>query len=103
MATKFRVAHARVQANGWIPEELSNIDEGNTEKKENEMVICSRNLMTIDNLPTSSQLSKLMTTNTRFAAIRLATATEHGCRLIPTVSLHRRVLLAPLLQSTASN
>ena len=24
MATRLRIAHARVQANGWIPEELSN-------------------------------------------------------------------------------
>ena len=28
MAGKLRVEHARVQANGCIPEELSNIDEG---------------------------------------------------------------------------
>ena len=32
-----------------------------------------------------------------------ATATEHGCRLIPAVSLHRQVPLAPLLQSMAGN
>ena len=32
-----------------------------------------------------------------------ATATEHGCRLIPAVSLHRQLSLAPLLQSMAGN
>ena len=32
-----------------------------------------------------------------------ATATEHGCRLITTVSLHRNFPLAPLLQSMAVN
>ena len=32
-----------------------------------------------------------------------ATPTEHGCRLIPAVSLHRRLSLAPLLQSMAGN
>ena len=33
----------------------------------------------------------------------IATPTEHGCRLIPAVSLHRRLSLAPLLQSMAGN
>jgi len=32
-----------------------------------------------------------------------ATPVEHGCRLIPAVSLHRRLSLAPLLQSMAGN
>ena len=31
------------------------------------------------------------------------TATEHGCRLITAVSLHRQLSLAPLLQSMAVN
>jgi len=32
-----------------------------------------------------------------------ATPAEHGCRLIPAVSLYRRLSLAPLLQSMAGN
>ena len=39
MATKFRVEHERVQANVWIPEELSIIARGNREKKENDKII----------------------------------------------------------------
>jgi hypothetical protein len=46
MATKFRIAYARVQANGRLPEELSNIDRGNQEKKEID-VSCYRALILI--------------------------------------------------------
>ena len=34
---------------------------------------------------------------------KTATATEHGSRLIPAVSLHRQLPLVPLLQSMAGN
>ena len=39
MAGELRVEHARVQANGCIPEELSNIDEGIGEKKATNFII----------------------------------------------------------------
>ena len=58
-------------------------------KKENEKVICSRNLCTEHGCRVIPAFS--------------ATATEHGCRLIPAVTLDRQVPLAPLLQSTAGN
>ena len=36
MATELRIANARVEAYGWLPEELSDIDRGIGEKKEKE-------------------------------------------------------------------